>query len=65
MEYDSAIKKNESLPFAAAPMNLEDIMLSDVKSDRERQILNVITNNLILKIQQTSEYNKKERDAQI
>ena len=38
MEYCSAIKKNETLPFAATWMDLEGIMLSEM-SDRERQIL--------------------------
>ena len=42
MEYYSAIKKNEILPFAATWMDLEGIMLSE-KSDRERQILYDIT----------------------
>ena len=37
MEYYSAIK-NEILPFAATWMDLEIIILSEVKSDRERQI---------------------------
>ena len=30
MEYYSAIKKNEILPFAAIWMDLEDIMLSEI-----------------------------------
>ena len=37
MEYYSAIKKNE-MPFAATWMELEIIILSEVKSERERQI---------------------------
>ena len=37
MEY-SAIKKNKILPFAATWMELETIILCDVKSERERQI---------------------------
>ena len=36
MEYYSAIKKNEIMPFAATWMDLEIIVLSEV---RERQIL--------------------------
>ena len=38
MEYYSAIKKNKIMPFAGTWMDLEIIMLSEVKSDRERQI---------------------------
>ena len=37
MEYYSAIKKNETLPFAATWMDLEIVILSEVP-DRERQI---------------------------
>ena len=43
MEYYSAIKKNEIMPFAATWMDLEIIILSEVKSDRQRQILYDIT----------------------
>ena len=42
VEYYSAIKKNEILPFAATWMDLEGIMLCEM-SDRERQILYVFT----------------------
>ena len=51
MEYYSAIKKNEILPFAATWIDLEIIIPS--KSDRERQILYDITYmwNLKKKIQ--------------
>ena len=38
MEYYSAIKKNEILPFEATWMQLEIIILSEVKSDRQRQV---------------------------
>ena len=31
MEYHSAIKKNEILPFATTWMELEDIMLSEIR----------------------------------
>ena len=34
MEYYSAIKKSEILPFAATWMDLEMIIVSEVKSDR-------------------------------
>ena len=43
MEYYSAIKKNEIMPSATTWMDLERIILSKVKSDRERQILYDIT----------------------
>ena len=35
MEYYSAIKKNESLSFAAAWMNLEDILLSEISQPQK------------------------------
>ena len=41
MEYYSAIKKNEIMPCAATWMGLEIIILSEVKSDRERQIYDI------------------------
>ena len=37
-KYYSAIKKNETMPFAVTWMGLEIVILSEVKSDRERQI---------------------------
>ena len=49
MEYYSDIKKNEIMPFAGTWMDLEIIILSEIKSDRQRQITNDITHmwNLI------------------
>ena len=38
MEYYLAIKKNKIMPFAATWMELESLILSEVKSERERQI---------------------------
>ena len=38
MEYYSAIKKNEILPFATTWMELEGIMLSEINQSRERQV---------------------------
>ena len=49
MEYYSAIKKNEIMSFAATWMDLEIIILSEVKSHREKQMLYDITYMWILK----------------
>ena len=38
VEYYSAIKKNKRMPFATKWMKLEILILSEVKSKRERQI---------------------------
>jgi len=43
MEYYSAIKKNEILPFAATWMDLEGIMLSEIRQAKEGQTLYVVT----------------------
>ena len=65
MEYYSAIKKNEILPFAATWMDLEGIMLSGISQTEKDKycMLSLICG--ILKIQQTGEYTKKEADSQI
>ena len=39
MKYYSAIKKNEIMPFAATWMNLDIIILSEIKSEKEKQTL--------------------------
>ena len=38
MEYSSAIKKNEIVQFAKTCMNLESVIWSEVKSDREGEV---------------------------
>ena len=43
MEYYVAMRKNEIWPFVATWMELESVMLSEVKSYRERQIPYVFT----------------------
>ena len=43
MEYYSAIKKNKILPFAATWTELKTLILSEVTSERERQIAYDIT----------------------
>ena len=48
MEYYSAIKMNEIIPFAATWMDLEIIILSEVKSDKDKDKYYMIS--LICKI---------------
>ena len=43
VEYYSAIKKNETIPFAAMWMDLEIIMLSEVSQTRKGKYYNDIT----------------------
>ena len=56
MEYYSGIKKNETLPFATMWMELEDIMLSEI---RERQISNGFTHMRTLR-DKTDEHKGRE-----
>ena len=58
MEYYSAIKKNEILPFVTWT-DLEGIMLSKISQDTGRQILYDIT--FMWNLKKTTECNKKSR----
>ena len=65
LEYYSAIKKNEKMLFTATWMDLVTIILSKVKSDRERQISYDITYMWNLKKNDTNEHiYKTETDSQ-
>ena len=64
MEYYSAIKKNEIMPFAATWMDLEIIILSEVKSERERQIPYDIPYMWNLKQDTNELFYKTETDSQ-
>ena len=63
MEYYSAIKKNEILPFAATWIDLEGIMLSEISHTEKDKYYMISLICVASKIQQTSEYNKKEADS--
>ena len=65
MEYYLAIKKNNILPFAATCMDLEDIMLRELSETEKDKYCMISLICGIQKIQQTSEYNKKEADSDI
>ena len=62
MEYYSAMKKNEIMPFAATWMDLEMIMLSEVR--RERQIPYDITYMWNLKYDTNELFYETETDSQ-
>ena len=64
MEYYSAIKKKELMPFAATWMQLEIIILREVKSERERQIPYDITYMWNLKYDANEPISKRETDSQ-
>ena len=42
MEYYSAIKKNEIMPFAATQMDLESVILSEVSQTERRNMTSLI-----------------------
>ena len=66
MEYYSAIKKNEIMPFAAACMDgPRDCHTEWSRSDRERQILYDITYMWILKKQRMIQVNLFTKQKQI
>ena len=62
MEYNSAIKKNEIMPFPATWMDLEIIMLSEIN---QRQILYYITYMWNLKSDTNELTYKTEIDSQM
>ena len=64
MEYYLAITKNKVMPFAATRMQLEMIILSEVKSERERQIPYDITYTWNLKYDTNEPIYKTETDSQ-
>ena len=66
MEYYSAIKKNEIMPFAATWIDLEIIILSEVSQTRERQIYRITHIwNLIVKNDTNELIYKRETDLHI
>ena len=58
-------KKNEILPFAATWMDLEGIMISEMNLTEKDKFCMISLIDGILKIQQVSEYSKKEADPQL
>ena len=61
VEYYSAIKKNEILPFATTLMDLEGILLSEISQTEKDYYYMIILICRIWKVQQTSQYNKKKQ----
>ena len=64
MEYHSAIKKSEIIPFASTWMGLEIIILSEISQTRERQISYAITYMCNLKYVTNELIYKTEIDSQ-
>ena len=61
MEYYSAIKKNEILPFAAKWMDLEGIMLSEISQTEKDKYCLISLICGILKIQKLENITKKDQ----
>ena len=61
MEYYSAIKKNEILPFAATSMDPENIMLSEISQTEEDKYCMILLICRILKIIQMNVYVKQKQ----
>ena len=57
-------KKNEIVSFASACMDLEGIMLSEISQTGKDKYCMISVIYRILKIQQTSEYNKNKAKVQ-
>ena len=64
IEYYSAIKKNEIMPFEATWIDLEIVILSEVKSERERQIPYDITYMSNLKYDTNEHIYETDTDSQ-
>ena len=64
MKYYSAVKKNNIMPFAATWMERETLILSEVKSERQRQIPYDITHIGNLKYGANESIYKTETDSQ-
>ena len=65
MEYSTAIKKNEILPFATMWVELEYIMLSEIsQSEKDRYHINHMWWNLRNKTDEHMGEEKKERGKQ-
>jgi len=63
MEYDSAIKKNGRMPFAATWMDLESLILSEV-SQKEKDKCHMISHMWNLKYGINEPIYKTETDSQ-
>ena len=64
IEYYSAIKKNEIMPFEATWIDLEIVILSEVKSERERKIPYDITYMSNLKYDTNEHIYETDTDSQ-